>query len=599
MENAARTKGADTAAPHGAAPDDMRRLKALLFTPESARLDALETRLGSPQRLESATAEVIADALRRAEVSDHDNLSRAIAPVVVAVIRNEIRNSKDMMVEALYPITGRLVSAGISVAFAEMLATLNARLDALLSVNQVKWRWLSWRTGRPMAELALADARRATLQRLLYLQRGSGHLMAQWQADSGQDARADLLSGMIAALTNFASTALGHEGGDLRRLDLGDRLLYLRTSASHIVAAEFNGELKPDQERRLDDSFLDLLDAAGHAAQGDAAAYLEHVATAVAAVPTEPVATKRRVSPLTIIGVLLLAGLVWWGATWWRNNAKFSEINQSLVAFRADHPAISGWPLKLTSGPGARTATLAGLLPDGGSRAALQAALTKAAAPWKLQTHLGVGVAATQAGALARSQETDLQTLLTKLDRMEARNKAAEAGLQGKLAQLVAARTAATEAEARLQGKLAQLAAVETAATAQTSALQSQIDSPQARLAAALRGFAVFFDQKAEIIHPAGVAAELGKIVPLAVAAGGIRVIGYTDDSGSKALNQKISLERAQKVAQMLQDVGMPAGEIVAVGEAASSPVAPKVGEALNANRRVELRGLFKGELEK
>lgn len=577
MENAARTKGADTAAPPGAAPDDMRRLKALLFTPESARLDALEARLGSPQRLESATAEVIADALRRAEVSDHDNLSRAIAPVVVAVIRNEIRNSKDMMVEALYPITGRLVSAGIAVAFAEMLATLNARLDALFSVNQVKWRWLSWRTGRPMAELALADVRRATLQRLLYLERGSGHLIAQWQADNGRDARADLLSGMIAALTNFASTALGQEGGDLRRLDLGDRLLYLRTSASHIVAAEFNGELKPDQERRLDEGFLDLLDSSD-ASHGDAASYLGNLATAVAAVPTATIASKRKVSPLAMIGALLLAGLVWWGAAWWQSNAKFGEINRALMAFRTDHPEIVGWPLKLTSGPGARTVTLAGLLPAEDERAALQATLTQVAAPWKLQTQLGVGVAATQAGALANSQETNLRTLTSKLERMEAHNKATEAGVRG---------------------KLAQLAAAQTAATLQSSALQSQIDSPKARLAAALRGFAVFFDQKADVINAPGVAADLGKIAPIAVAAGGIRVIGYTDNSGSEALNQKISLERAQKIAQMLQDVGMPADQIVVVGRAASGPVAPEGGAALNVNRRVELRGLFKGELEK
>ena len=580
MENAARIKSAEPAAPASAAPDDMRRLKALLFTPEGARLDALEARLGSPQRLETATAEVIADALRRAEVSDHDNLSRAIAPVVVAVIRNEIRNSKDMMVEALYPITGRLVSAGIAVAFAEMLANLNARLDAMLSVNGLKWRWLAWRTGRPMAEFALADARRATLQRLLYLERGSGRLMAQWQADSGQDARADLLSGMIAALTNFASTALGQERGELRSLDLGDRLLYLRTSASHIVAAEFSGELKPDQERSLGKGFLDLLDA-GAAAHADPAADLSQLAQAVARAPAAAVIKKRRFSPLAIIGLLLLAGLVWWGAVWWRQHAKFSAINQALTTFRADHPDITGWPLKLTAGPGARTVTLAGLLPAGGERAALQAALTKAAAPWNLQTHLGIGVAATQAGVLANKQETQetaLQALTAKLDRMEARDQAAEAGLQSKLAQLEAA---------------------QAAATAQVGALRSQLDSPRARLAAALRGFAVFFDKNAEVINAADVSAQLSKIVPLAVAAGGIQVIGYTDNSGGRALNQKISLERAQKVAQMLQDVGMPADRIVMVGQAATGTLVPEGGAVLNANRRVELRGLFKGELEK
>ena len=603
MDQAARSPGAEPATPQSTAPDDMRRLKALLFTPESARLEALEARLGSPQRLETATAEVIADALRRAEVRDHDNLSRAIAPVVVAVIRNEIRNSKDMMVEALYPITGRLVSAGIAVAFAEMLATLNARLDALLSVNQVKWRFLAWRTGRPLAELVLADARRAKLERLLFLERGSGHLIAQWQGHHGQDARADLLSGMIAALTNFARTALGHEGGDLRRLDLGDSLLYLRTSASHIVAAEFNGELKPDQEHALNHGFLDLLDA-NNASNAAADSDLARLAAALADAPTAPSVTKRKIRPLSVVAALLLVGLVWWGAIGWRNHAKFDEISQALATYRVEHPEIMGWPLQLTAQGG--QVTLTGLLPAGVDRHALQNQLASAAAPWKLITQLGSGVAAGEAGALAQSQATTRQTLKTlsaKLAEVTAENAHTQAdinqALTGLRASDAATATNLATMAARSDAKATELAAAQSALQAKVDALTATITTPKAQLAAALRGFAVFFDKATNVIDQPAVTARLQAIVPLAKAAGGIQVIGYTDDSGNVPLNRKISLQRAQLVEKMLEDAGMPKAQIVAVGRADSNPIDSSSGGLHNANRRVELRGLFQGEVGK
>ncbi|MBV1707304.1 MAG: OmpA family protein [Hyphomicrobiales bacterium] len=589
MDNAARSRGAEPAVPPGTAPDDMRRLKALLFTPESARLEALEARLGSPQRLESATAEVIADALRRAEVKDHDNLSRAIAPVVVAVIRNEIRNSRDMMVEALYPITGRLVSAGIAVAFAEMLATLNARLDTLLSVNQLKWRFLAWRTGRPLAELVLADARRARLERLLYLERGSGHLIAQWQADHGQDARADLLGGMIAALTNFARTALGHEGGDLRRLDLGDNLLYLRTSASHIIAAEFIGELKPGQERALDRGFLDLLEADG-TADNDADTGLARLAAALAEAPAAQQKPKRKIRPLSVMAVLALAALVWWGAVQWRNEAKFDHVAAALATFRGAHPEITGWPLSLTWQP--RQVTLTGLLPAGLDTKALQNQLAAAAAPWKLVTRIGTGVAAGQAGALAKSELTTsarLDALSNKLAAAQATDDQANAGLNQRLATLRAKDAALTTS----------LATAQSALQAQVGTLSAAITTPQARLAAALRGFAIFFDKGTDVIDPDVVAARLKAIVPLAKAAGGIRVIGYTDDTGSVALNKKLSLQRAEVVEKMLEADGMPESAIFIVGRAASNPIADVSGGAHNPNRRVQLRGIFEGEAGK
>lgn len=214
--------------PAGQSEFEFDRLKQLLLRPETdrleateARVEALDQRVGTPDRLEAATSEILVEAFRKAEIARHRELAGAVAPVVVAAIRNEIKNSRDMMVEALYPITGRLVTAAVANAFRDLVADLNERLERSLSTRYWRLRFRSLVTGRPLSELALADAQRPEVRRLLLLERGSGRLVASWHADDETDDQSELVSGLIAAITEFAASVYGSRSGELRTLDLG------------------------------------------------------------------------------------------------------------------------------------------------------------------------------------------------------------------------------------------------------------------------------------------------------------------------------------------------------------------------------------------
>ena len=731
--------------------DDFDRLKTLLFRPESQRLEqienevsALDGRVGTRDRLETATAEVLVEALKRAEVAQHRELSQAIAPVVVAAIRNEIKNSRDMMVEALYPITGRLVMAGIAVAMAELTASINARMDSLLSVKSLQLRWTAWRTGRPFGELAIAQAQRGRLVRLLYLERGSGVLLGQWQARDIPAERADLISGMIAALTEFARNAMGESGGDLRTLDMGGAKIYLRTSARMIVAAEYAGVLQPGQERALEAGFLALLESGHSGGAPDAA--LHDLARTLSAPPDEAPAARRGLSPVAIAGLLLLAGLVWASAVSvlrWRRENRVAAALHAVVAAR---PELAAYPVAADVRHGASAVQLHGLVPGLAGQAALEAALRVAAEPYALQsTHaivatrqdaetmqsaqrgldarlaqLGVDLetardalardAAATNGALARqlagmdgriaqlgldlktardglASETeaangalarqlagmdgrvarlgaDLETARDGLAReaeaaksaqglllenMDARWSAALetraaafagelgiarsaqrqsfadvdarlTGLRSELTEQTRAGLAAlagragaqAEAERRradatagqianlaagLKGTQSALAGDIASARGDLAAVQSRIDAPLARMAEELRGFAVFFQDTDTIVDEAAVRARLARIAKVAAAAGGIRVVGHSDESGTPARNRLVSRARAEKVAALLVEAGLDRQRIVIVSQADASPLADKAdGNALR-NRRVVLEALKAGEL--
>lgn len=69
-----------------------------------------------------------------------------------------------------------------------------------------------------------------------------------------------------------------------------------------------------------------------------------------------------------------------------------------------------------------------------------------------------------------------------------------------------------------------------------------------------------------------------------------ITVVGFTDDTGTAAYNQKLSLERAQSVVSYLESQGIPESRLKAVGDGENDPIASNATAAGRAqNRRVEM----------
>lgn len=69
-----------------------------------------------------------------------------------------------------------------------------------------------------------------------------------------------------------------------------------------------------------------------------------------------------------------------------------------------------------------------------------------------------------------------------------------------------------------------------------------------------------------------------------------IEIVGHTDNTGSAAYNQSLSERRAQAVANVLRDRGVPSSRIIAYGRGENAPVASNLtAEGRAQNRRVEI----------
>lgn len=245
-------------------PQNEEELKQLLFARELALLADLKARVGDESAMTKSVETVLVQVLRSAEARDHERVAAALAPLILSSMRNEIRNSRDMMVDALYPITGRLIAAAVKDAIKKAFEQVDERLDSALSWDRWRARVVSKITGRNQAEILFHYRPVFRIEAFLLADRATGTPIARFGGFGARDDASDdeLFAGMLNATLTFARNALREtEGGDLRRLDFGGAELFLRTSPTLLLAVRANGPPPADIDERLEQVFVSFLSA--------------------------------------------------------------------------------------------------------------------------------------------------------------------------------------------------------------------------------------------------------------------------------------------------------------------------------------------------
>jgi outer membrane protein OmpA-like peptidoglycan-associated protein len=677
------------------------------------KLDGLFARAGTEEYLSSSVAHVLDDALRKAEVEKHDDMARALAPMVVRTIKTELKNSQDEMVQALYPLTGRMVKAYVASAIRDLTDQINRRLEH----NPFSLRLRSWMSGTSVADLAIARSQRLRVEEILLIRRGSGVLLARWpegrEALSNSDQH---LSGVLSAINDFASHAFEDDGGNLRTFTLDDYEIALRASPVFLIAAKCRGIAPSGAEQVFDDAFLALLerlhelgwDGRGAIPTNQSVGTWRPLAEAVEARTTEIYDRNEQaglwISPsrllLFVIAVPLFAWAIWSAYTGIEERMTLSTARTVIAGLKE----FDGYPLTLEVGHRGRTLDIQGLAPTAAARAKVLAGLKNELPGTEVQSRLSVlptpqvretvdlspqiedlqrQLATLEEDVVRRQQwralthsldgtverlrllgpemavllglvasdpdrtraaraKADIEAVSqaiaalqrdhgTPPERPEARAKLADdimalAGrlrqVTGRVSALVGGATTAASGDNPNPKRVAHdavnateiLAAESHRAFAMVLAVTKAIQQarlikptmippppirpPTARekLAAFVGRQAIFFAEGTDLRAPRAAARKLDELATLMKGnALVVRVIGYTDETGRRGLNDPLAAQRAEAVASELVRRGVPDNRLIVVGRADRLSLSSDIGAA-SPNRRVEFAIGFDGE---
>lgn len=366
-------------------------LKRLLLASELDLLDELDERMreldarvGDDSALRESTRRVIVDVLRDAGVSDHERLSTILAPLMLASLRAEIRSSRDMMVEALYPLTGRLVATAVKNAFRELLQTLDTKVTETFSLAHLRVRLEALFTRRPVAELMLQRFPPFSADEILVIHRPTGLLIARSGDEESVDR--DLVGSMLSAVMSLTRDAFAEgRAGELSTLEFGESQLFVKSSQTLVLVVVTHGVPPKSFDAALDRLFSTFMDAWGPLLADfdgelepereiELGAYLR-MRTIEAVGETRSAGSSgsiRRPAAVLAVVVLLLLG---WGAVGAWRGWRARSIEAGAREIVADQVRLAGYPIDVRFDRRARVLRVSGLTPDEPSRQALVAAL--------------------------------------------------------------------------------------------------------------------------------------------------------------------------------------------------------------------------------
>ena len=337
MANAAAARQGDRTPAADAAPAaDFAELRSLIVGPEQRQLRTIQTRLDDPATQARDVSRVLPVAMLLRK--DDPQMTRALAPTVEEAITASVRRNPRPLADALFPIFGPAIRKAIAASLSSMLESLNQTLEHSLSWRSMQWRLTALRTGKSFAEVVLLNTLVYRVEQVFLIDRESGLLLQHVKAGSVSAKDADMVSGMLTAIRDFARDSFRvSEDEALENFRVGDLSVVVEQGPHAIIAAVIRGTAPPELRRTLQEAIEHVHARLGDELatfSGDAAPFEAVRPTLEACLESQYRTSPKKVSPaLWFALAALLAALALWA---YFAFASRSRWNTYLEALRAE-----------------------------------------------------------------------------------------------------------------------------------------------------------------------------------------------------------------------------------------------------------------------
>lgn len=177
------------------------------------------------------------------------------SPLITKALKNEIDKSQEAVVEALFPIIGKMIKKYIS----HEIRLLNERIEKQLNeVFSFKDRFRSKRKRSKIIGDTLTASQHPELLQLLVVDKESGILKASYDNSKSETVDKELIAGMLTAIKSFVEDAF--KGGDqsLETIQYEFYTLHIQNFHKYYITAVVNGIYTVEVKDKLEDMILDF-----------------------------------------------------------------------------------------------------------------------------------------------------------------------------------------------------------------------------------------------------------------------------------------------------------------------------------------------------
>ncbi|MGE5647287.1 MAG: OmpA family protein [Acidobacteriota bacterium] len=196
--------------------------------------------------------------------NEAQRFAESLRPSMEEAVRLSVHADPHVLADALYPAIGPAIRHAVSAAWNDMVQALSRILDDALSPRGLRWRWESFRTGRPLGEIAYYHSLQFEVGEVLLIHRATGLLLAHVSLEPRIARDNELVSGMLTAIQDFVSDSFQRNGATaLEALRMGELTVCVEQGPEALLAGIVRGQPPPG----LRDTFRDALERI-HRAKG-------------------------------------------------------------------------------------------------------------------------------------------------------------------------------------------------------------------------------------------------------------------------------------------------------------------------------------------
>ncbi|MEM7033568.1 MAG: hypothetical protein AAF629_28725 [Chloroflexota bacterium] len=201
-------------------------LREILFSQYRERITELEDEIQGLER----------------RLQDKQALVQTISPIVGEAIREKIRNAREEMIEALYPVIGETITRAVSEAIRDLARNIDAQMRQRFTPMSVGRQLEAQAKGISSAEMVLRDAIPFDVAEIYLIHRETGLLLWHISREPDVSPDSDLISSMLTAIADFAQDAFGqNQEGNLDEIQYGDRRILIEDSRHAYLAVVVDG----------------------------------------------------------------------------------------------------------------------------------------------------------------------------------------------------------------------------------------------------------------------------------------------------------------------------------------------------------------------
>ncbi len=241
-------------APHTKDQEAFRKLQNLLFVEDGKltdaiqqEIEALRNEIRGHKEIEERVMPLIDGKVEYLQ----ENFAELFGPAMAETIKKQIVESQDEMIDALYPIIGKLIRKFLAKELERIVARLDSSINDAFSWKSWRKRMVRWFKGESSKDSLVREMARPEFEDVYIIDKESGLLAGSWSKQHTTDQ--DMVAGMLTAIKSFVESAFQAGEQDLETIEYDTYKILIHNFHTFYIAVIVSGVVSPHFKTMLYD----------------------------------------------------------------------------------------------------------------------------------------------------------------------------------------------------------------------------------------------------------------------------------------------------------------------------------------------------------